>query len=168
MSQLVYGRGREGFDVAEICLNGHVVNESTQRAPGRNQKHCSNCGKSTITACGGCNTPIRGSFYSSGFVVMPEFEAPAFCAECGMPYPWTETRRAVARELAAEAETLDQDEKAVLMNTLDDLLQESPRTPVAVAKFKRLVKKAGGTIADGLKTVMFDIVSEAVKRQLWP
>jgi len=54
------------------------------------------------------------------------------------------------------------------MNTLDDLLQESPRTPVAVAKFKRLVKKAGGTIADGLKTVMFDIVSEAVKRQLWP
>jgi hypothetical protein len=99
--------------------------------------------------------------------MMAEFQPPRFCAECGSAYPWTESSIAAARELAEEAGLLNREEKEVLIGTFNDLVQESPRTPVAVAKFKRLAKKAGSAFADALKTILVETVSEAVKRQLW-
>ncbi|MFL6485360.1 MAG: DUF2321 domain-containing protein [Nitrososphaera sp.] len=52
------------YDVAQICENGHVANDSAKGKPEHNQKYCEICGKPTITKCPNCKTPIRGHPYS--------------------------------------------------------------------------------------------------------
>ncbi|MFI5269488.1 MAG: DUF2321 domain-containing protein, partial [Chloroflexota bacterium] len=53
-------------------------------------------------------------------------------------------------------------------DSLDDLVRETPNTPVAVARFKRLATKAGRTVADGLRSILVDVFSEAIRKQIWP
>jgi hypothetical protein len=77
------------YDIAQICLNGHVINDSTYQFPEGNKKFCQRCGKPTIVSCQDCGCPIRGNYIA---VVDPasHYTAPAYCEDCGEPYPWTE------------------------------------------------------------------------------
>ena len=156
------------YDVAEVCLNGHVSNANSQRYPAHNKKFCSECGKPTTTRCSGCNMPIRGEFHVSGAVMVSHFTPPAFCHECGKPYSWTQERIRVADQLTDEAENLDEKEKEALKDTFADLVHQSPRTTLAASRFKRLAKKAGDAITDGLRAILVEVACEAAKRQLWP
>jgi hypothetical protein len=158
----------EGYDTAQVCLNGHPINEFAETQPEHNSKFCAKCGAQTIAACSECNTKIRGYHHSPGVVSLINYLAPAFCYQCGNPYPWTGARLNAARELARELDKLDDKEKDILSRSLDDLIRETPNTPVAVTRFKRLVTKAGSVAADGFKTILLDVLSEAVKRQIWP
>jgi hypothetical protein len=63
---------------------------------------------------------------------------------------------------------LDDNEKGILSRSLDDLVRETPNTPVAVARFKKLVAKAGGAAAEGFKSILVEVLSEVVKKQIWP
>jgi hypothetical protein len=103
-----------------------------------------------------------------GVISLSTYSPPAYCHQCGAAYPWTTTRLEAARELARESDRLDDNEKGVLSRSLDDLVRETPNTPVAIARFKKLVAKAGGTVAESLKSILVEIVSEAVKKQIWP
>ena len=47
------------YDVAQICLNGHVINAYAKSEPNRNQKFCDECGASTMMQCEQCNTDIN-------------------------------------------------------------------------------------------------------------
>ena len=81
----------DGYDVAQICLGGHVVNDRTHEFPHSNAQHCSQCGARTITQCQTCGIDIRGPEF--GFepgLDSSTFLPPAFCHACGKPYPWTE------------------------------------------------------------------------------
>jgi len=42
------------YDVAQICLNGHVINTLAGSHPESNKKFCSNCGSMTIMRCLEC------------------------------------------------------------------------------------------------------------------
>src|SRR5579862_2867577 len=99
------------YDTAQICRAGHVINTMATRFPAHNQPYCDKCGEATMTTCGLCKAPIRGSYLAPGFLTSSNYPAPAFCYQCGGPYPWTERRLRAARELAEEAEGLDDDEK---------------------------------------------------------
>lgn len=94
-------RTNGGYDVAQICLNGHVINEYATSYPEFNKNHCLQCGSKTIEKCPSCAENIQGFYHTPGAIsVGGEKTAPRFCHSCGKPYPWTETAIAVAKELA--------------------------------------------------------------------
>src|SRR5688572_27431450 len=91
----------EGYDVAQICANGHLINSSSEDLPKHNQDFCSSCGAHAVTSCQKCNTPIRGYFWGGGFIGAT-YVIPRYCHSCGEPYPWTAARIEAAQELAQE------------------------------------------------------------------
>jgi hypothetical protein len=153
------------YDTALICMNGHVINSMAQRQPVHNTAYCNRCGAAVVSKCLSCDTGIRGEFYSGGIIF--GYHAPAYCHTCGNAFPWTSERLQAARQLALEAEGLSPEERAQLEGTLDDLIRETPRTPLAVQRFKRLVAKSGAAAATTLREVLVDVVSETVKKSIW-
>ena len=154
----------EGYDVAQICLNGHVVNSSARTAPQFSTQFCQECGAETITTCQECSAEIRG-LYLDGW---PRYFRPSFCRSCGKPYPWTEAGAEAARELAMQMDGLDQAEQEALAKSIDDLVADTPRTPVAASTVKRLLGKVGKDVSEGLRKVLVDIASETARKMIWP
>lgn len=68
-------------------------------------------------------------------------------------------------ELAELVET-DAAELDKLRQSIADLSIETPRTPVAVARMKKLLVKGGKIIGPSLTKILTDIASEAVLKQL--
>ena len=87
---------RDGYDVAQVCLNGHEANASSTGLPEFNKAFCSKCGEKTIAACPGCTAPIRGYYWGS---MSAGYTVPQHCHQCGTPYPWTARRKEAALEL---------------------------------------------------------------------
>lgn len=163
-----YNRNETWHDVAQICLNGHVVNCSTKASPQFNQKFCAACGQPTITGCQQCNNPIQGAYHAPNFSPFSFEQAPAFCSSCGDPYPWTQAKLTAARELALELDELNDTERQALSRSLDDLIRDTPSTPVAANRFKKLMVKVGNESAAALRNILVDIASEAAKKIIWP
>lgn len=157
------------YDVAQICLNGHVINSSARSSPQHNQEFCDKCGARTVTRCPNCDAPIRGDYESYEVVIIPgHYSRPSYCHNCGKPYPWTDTKLKAARELSEELSSLTPQEKELLKRSLDDIVQDNPRTTLAAMWVKRLLGKAGKEEAsNALKAILIDIVSEAVRKQIW-
>lgn len=162
------GNGRH--DVAQICLNGHVINKYARTMPQFNKKFCPTCGVATIIACQKCNAHILGRYDVAGVIVFDEgpFPAPAFCHSCGAPYPWTESRLQAARELAQEMGDLTEDERETLAQNLDDIVADTPRTTLAATRWKRILSKVGPVATETFREILIDIISETAKKVLWP
>ncbi len=156
-------------DVALICLNGHVVNDSSRTSPQFNAKHCDKCGEPTIDTCPACKKPIKGDYKSPGVLVlgMGQSPAPSFCQECGKSFPWTERRLAAAKELADELDGLTDDDKLKLRGALDDLVKEGPKVEPAKLRFKQIMKKVSREGYDMMKSVVTDLVSESVRKAIY-
>lgn len=157
----------EGYDIAQICLNGHSINSSSRSMPEFNQKFCDRCGAETITQCPSCKTDIRGFYYSPGVVSLAEVPIPSFCHSCGKPYPWTESSLEAAKELADELNELTDEEKDLIKKSLPDLIRETPRTKVAESRFKRIMSKAKKESVDAMRAILVDIISETIKKSLF-
>lgn len=155
------------YDTAQICLNGHVVNTSAASSPESNQKYCVLCGSETITACPDCNTTIRGDYKVHGLIIAIDYDKPAYCNSCGKPFPWTVIGLEEASKLADTFKKLSQKEKQQLKDSFPDLISDTPKTIVAVTLFNELMKKAGQGACDGMKQILFCIVSEAVKKLIF-
>ncbi|ABA90275.2 protein of unknown function DUF2321 [Syntrophotalea carbinolica DSM 2380] len=155
------------YDVAQICINGHVINSMAKDYPQSNQKYCSDCGEETITACPSCGSNIRGHYHVPGVISFSNFHAPSYCFNCGSPYPWTAIRLEAAAELADELDGLTTDEKEKLKSSLPDLVKDGPKTVVAETRFKKIIKKAGADAYEGMKTILVDVVSETVKKSMF-
>ena len=176
------------YDTAQICINGHTVNLMSVSRPEHNRKFCDRCGAPTITKCQNCNVSING-FYHEGTAdefdiegMIEEIVNPppnithdyttvqSFCPHCGNPYPWTEARLKAAKELADELDNLSLEEREILKKSLDDIMvmEDTPQTPVAATRFKRLVAKAGPVVADSFRKILIDIASETAKKMIWP
>jgi hypothetical protein len=153
------------FDIAQICLNGHACNASFEEFPEFNETHCTDCGERTITQCESCGAEIRGRYR---YNLSASFAVPHFCRQCGEPYPWTEKSLAAATELADMVENLSAEERGQLKTDVGDLVKDSPRSAVAGARFKKLGAKAGKGTLDAFKSIMTDVLSEAVKKTIWP
>ncbi|MBC9783561.1 DUF2321 domain-containing protein [Heliobacterium chlorum] len=156
------------YDTALVCLNGHLINASSKEYPMDNQKYCGKCGEPTIDKCQKCNTDIRGYYNIPGFADLGTNEIRSFCHECGEPYPWTKSRIEAAKELAEEINGLSKEERDILSRSIDDIVKDSPKTTVATTRLKKFMAKAGPVVAQGFKDILVDIVSETVKKTLWP
>lgn len=156
------------YDTAQVCTNGHAVNASTHEFPQHNQSHCQACGAATTTACGACKAEIRGDYHVPGVFGASHYRVPAFCHNCGAAYTWTEKRLAAAQALAEEIEDLGEADRAILTTSLDDLVRDTPNATVAAVRFKKIVSKSGAVVAQGFKDILIDVVSETVKKLVWP
>ena len=157
-------RDMSTFDVAQICLNGHVANSSAVDYPQYNQDFCDKCGKETITKCGGCGADIRGLVRDS--LAVSGYVAPKFCHTCGMLFPWTQAKIEAAHELADEIDSLSDDEKDLLKKSIDELVSDSPKANVASLRFKKMMAKAGAEIAGVFKGILVSVVTASVKEHL--
>jgi hypothetical protein len=157
---------RSWFDVAEICLNGHVTNSMSQQHPERRTKFCENCGQQVISKCTKCKTSIKG-YYHISRVRGHGYSRPAYCTNCGLPYPWTDSSLQAARELSDLLENLTKDEITILKGSLDDLVKDTPKTTMAATRFKKILSKAGKSAADGFRTILIDVLSETAKKIIW-
>ena len=116
------------YDVAQICLNGHLITERANGSPQFRQNYCGICGEKTITSCVYCNAPIRGEYHVPGVVSIGfPFSVPKYCHECGKPYPWTKRALEASRELIQEVESLDEQEKEILAKSIEEIIRESPK-----------------------------------------
>lgn len=156
-----------GYDVAQICREGHVVTTTAVDYPDEREPFCSRCGAPTIMACEACAAPIRGDYRSSAFVGSLPYDRPSFCTSCGQPYPWTAGALAAAREMADMLDGLKPEEREALKGSLDDLVRDTSRTPVAVMRFKQLAAKTGKEGANALRDVLIGIVTEGVRKAIW-
>ena len=157
------------YDVAQVCLNGHLITDMAESHPQDTAAYCPKCGKPTILACPSCNESIRGYCHIQGVISAgSDFDLPSYCRKCGNPFPWTEARLTAATELVNDAEFLDKAEKAQLIETFPDIVADSPRTQVAATRASRLMKKAGMSVAGVLRDMFVDIASEAAKKILFP
>ena len=159
---------REGYDIAQICLNGHVINSMAYTAPNHNKAFCGECGAETIMECGNCKAKIKGTYHYPGIAVMGiDFEASKFCDNCGEQFPWTKTQLEVAEELIDLADSLNPKEKTDLYSNIDELVKESPKVPVAQIKVKRLLSKVDKDISNGIHDALAEIISQQIQNEIW-
>jgi hypothetical protein len=157
------------YDVAQICLNGHLITDMASSYPQHQQAYCAKCGKPTIVACPSCSESIKGYYHVDGvFLSHSHYQIPFYCIKCGKTFPWTSEKLNAARELVQEAEFLNPEEQTQLISTFEDIIADSPKTQVAANRASRLMKKAGSTVAGILRDIFVDIASEAAKKILMP
>lgn len=159
---------RGSYQPAWICRNGHTVNAFTVTSPESSADHCAKCGAAAVKACENCGAIIKGNHDIPGVAVFVRYQPPTFCDGCGRPYPWTEAELQAGRDLADELDELTPEEREKLKGSLEDLIGDTPRTPVAVTSFKKLTGKVGAEAGAALKKIATDIASETAKKMLFP
>lgn len=144
-------------DIAQICLDGHIINPFFNRFPQFNKKFCDICGKETITKCPNCDSEIQGD-------PILKDSAPNYCYSCGKPYPWTETKIKVTQELIQELEDISKEDKEILIRSINDIVIETPKTNLAVTRIKKVFNNCTEQILKILYKVFIDIASETAKK----
>jgi hypothetical protein len=90
------------FEVALVCMNGHMVNDSFQSSPEFNENHCQKCGAKTTTSCPSCKALIKGDFKSSVVVLGRATPTPTHCHNCGAAYPWKSKVEKARKKMSAK------------------------------------------------------------------
>ena len=155
------------YETAQICKNGHVidaVNELSDLA----KSFCPKCGQGIIIKCEQCDSPIQGRIHIDSVISSRRLErSPAYCYNCGKPFPWTVSNLASINELLDLDDKLSDKEKDVIRDCVPDLLAETPKTQVAVVKSKILMKKMGDDTFNAVKVSISGFASETVKKALF-
>jgi hypothetical protein len=137
-------------------LNGHPINFHFRSQPQTSKSFCPNCGERTITECPSCQKDIPGE----DTVVYP------YCKYCGKPYPWAEKRIQAAKQLIRE-QGLAEEEEAEVTESIDALVQRSADAPLAEQRLKGFMRKVAPQVADSLKAILVDVLSESIKKTIW-
>lgn len=156
------------YETAQICLNGHVITSSIEISPNLAKNYCPHCGAPTTSKCDYCSDRILGHYRIPGAIVPTYYSPPSYCHNCGEPYPWTTRTIETASLLIQEDEQLSSEDKETLASSIIDLLTESPKTQLAITRYNKFVSKAVQITGQGLRDLLIDIVSESVKKSLWP
>lgn len=153
------------YNNATICLNGHVISTYSANC----QKFCSKCGKETYSNCPECNMPIHGKYEVEGVIDLTgSYNRPDYCYNCGAPYPWTKTILNNAVMLVSLEDGLDDSMKELIKTAIPALITETPETPIAIAKYKKGINNAGDILKNSMRQLLIDVVSETVKKSLFP
>lgn len=118
------------------------------------------------TAAKKCAWPIQGLGPHAWMGGGGPYKPPSYCGECGSPFPWTETALAAAREYTDDLDQLSQEEKTELKKALDDLTVDTPRTPLAASRFKKVLNKIGPKAGSVLQKIVENVLTEAAKKSL--
>jgi hypothetical protein len=155
-----------GYDNAQVCEKGHVITRFADTRQHHLKNFCDVCGAPTIRTCPKCSKKIQGHYH--GGAPHTGKPAPAFCHECGAPYPWTQLRMDAAKQLADEDAGFSPEETEQFVKSLESIVGQSPDAALATSRFKKLMTKAGGPVSKALRDILVDVLSEAVKKTIWP
>ena len=156
--------GADRYGIALICRNGHVCSCDLDHMDAA-IKHCPECGEETISACPSCGAQIRGSGYYEGIIYVPSYHRPAYCINCGKPYPWTERALEQARKIADEAK-LSKLEKSALMDAMRQIACDGEDTASAVDVVRACASKAGGVLEKVLINVATNVATQVAMKML--
>lgn len=153
----------------QICLNGHQLSVTSDTSSDPDE-YCPQCGTRVITTCQECNEPIKGWLESEGMIYLGKRtkEKPSYCSKCGKPFPWTKSILESAAELISLDEELTESDKSLIKSAMPDLLVETPKTKVAEAKFKKVFNNASTFLKDSMYNLLVDVLSESVKKSIFP
>lgn len=140
-----------------ICKNGHYLCCFSG-------DFCSNCGAETIDSCPHCSEKIP-LLDSPGIV--KNYKVPSYCSNCGKPFPWTQTLLETAKAIVHEDELLAEEQMTEWCECFADIIYPTPKTQLALIRYKRFMDKAASTTVNGLKDLFKDVVSEAIKNALF-
>jgi hypothetical protein len=162
----------DSYGVIHICKNGHILTDQAD-THNLNQNFCATCGTSIISQCEHCHKDIKGrpryiSVIDPGFGYFDGYvPRPAFCIHCGKSYPWTEKATDAIREIIGFSNALSDAEKADFQRIVPDLVVETPRSQMAILKFRTYTSKAGKEVGKMLWDILKDITSEAIKKAIF-
>lgn len=130
---------------------------------------CDICGAKTIDACPSCSGPLKGAAKFAITTSQPTTPH-AYCIHCGKALPWTEAHLDALRETAKYIDGLNDEDRKMLSEILPDIASkaQTPRTELAIVKMKSLFKKGGETFVEASRKILIDVMSEAVKKSLFP
>lgn len=149
----------EGYDKAQICLNGHVMNSHIEEDPHNNKIFCTKCGERTITACTSCRNPIQGLPFNTGGRYIP----PAYCHYCGKPYSWTEKRIQVAIQAFVEFDNLDESEKETIEDDINNIAKDVPEAEMSAKRIKKIWNKYGNIAYNVIMELASKTMAEILK-----
>jgi hypothetical protein len=161
-------------NIAVYCGNGHYIGTHPDpihenMSPGRlksymhelyleefeRQNYCEECGAETFCSCAYCHNPLLAS--------KPK---PSYCGKCGNAWPWTTKALDSAKQYTDELEGLSTEDKIALKATFNDLTTDTPRTGLAVSRFKKFIVKIGPAAGDILTKIIGNVVTEAAKKAM--
>lgn len=153
---------------AEVCPNGHVTTARIEETPERREQYCSRCGEATMNKCPNCERYIRGEYeHDVGAVFISEpYDPPAYCFNCGEPFPWTERRISTAVELLEQDGNLSADEIAQFRSDLAEMANDSLHAQVASNRFNQFMRRVGSSAATGVRDLVVDIASETALKYI--
>lgn len=153
------------YDTALICSNGHLICSSVENYPDDLQNFCSKCGAETIECCPSCKKNLRG-FYNSDDGYIKPVTVESFCFNCGKPYPWTTSMLETMELLIQEDDDLQEQQKTSLIESLPDIIVETPKTKLALARMQKGLIAAGKFTAEGIRQFVIDFGCELAKKSL--
>jgi hypothetical protein len=154
----------QGYDIMQVCMNGHQITTGAHSHPQHRQPFCSECGAETITQCPECNTDIRGFYHARNVIGAIDPPVPNNCHNCGAAYPWRQT--AIAEAIEVLQMDLDEQDAASVPELVKAVSIEAPGTQIAAIKLKRLLPKIGKATYDVAVKVISDLASETAKKTL--
>jgi len=154
----------EMFDIAQVCENGHLVNNSTISLPKNNSAKCGVCDGKTIVACPNCQESIPGSLLSSTSFDIENFDVPAYCHHCGELYPWTNTKVNGVVALFVDKNIIPVNEKPHLIAMMMDLVTNSHNNKLASLHVKTLMEKLEAQEVTTVKTLLSDVVGSQARK----
>jgi hypothetical protein len=123
------------------------------------------CGAVTVTKCQNCSSSIRGYFMA--FRGDHPYKTPSFCHTCGEPYPWTISRMKAAADLINEMESINDQEKKALIESVQEMTKDTPQSQVASVRYRKIIVKVGKETGDAMRDIIINIVSETIRRSLF-
>jgi hypothetical protein len=154
-----------GYDVAQICINGHAISSMAGSSPELRKPFCNKCGAVTTMKCLKCGKPIKGYYHVEGvFGFSSTYKVPKFCDNCGESFPWTETKLNTTKGLIDLIETLTSEEQNDFKITVEHLVRDTAETALSKIKFKKYIQKADSEMTNGIKEILRDLVSEETQK----
>ena len=149
---------------ASVCENGHVLSETETIE----NEFCPTCGKKILTHCSNCNALIRGKKIIQGVLTCSSKPpiAPAYCFNCGNPFPWTVKALQAAELIIKEDDSIPTELKNNAIESLPDLVTKNPKTDLAIIRFKKVFGIIGNVALECLEKVITSIACEYVKQNL--
>ncbi len=173
-SREIMGIYDNNYWAAKICTNGHIVDYGN----GETDSFCNKCGSKVLDSCNSCKAPIRGAsryismayddWYVYSSAELENMVLPYYCPNCGTAYEWTQNILNSAVELLSLEDSISQEHKDLIRTAIPDLIVDTPKSPVAIAKFNKGFSKLSKPIKDGMYQLLVDVLSASIKQQLFP
>ena len=158
----------QGYDIAQICKNGHLITAYAKSSPDHRKKHCTICGDLTISICEHCKQSIQGLYHIPGIGAVGNYKVPKFCHNCGKPYPWTIRQMEAAKKIIEQLDELNPTEQENLKIAINEIITDSPDAKPAAYKIKKVLTKIQGEAQTMLRDLIVDIASEAIVKIIMP